>query len=176
MMTTTRSAILPAALAALALTLVGCSAPSAPTSDPETGTGAAETAEGGGSSGASGASVTIDGTTWEYPSYLCVTGYENTESDVYSFSSTAFTTTDGEKIQLLIDVFDDSGQDRLSGDGVIYEITVFDYASDTPSVDVAVAGESGVEIADGVITVSGDFTPTDGSGTVVAVEAQATCS
>ncbi len=181
-----RSALL-ALLAAGALALSACaSSPStdgaaeddaASQSTEDTGTGDSGTEDDGGdaSGGSGSATVTVDGETWEYPSYLCVTGYENTGSDVYSFSSTAFTTVDGEGVQLLVDARDDSGQDRVSGDGVEYQITVFDTDSpENPSIDVSATGTEGVTITESTVQVDGTFT--DLGGETHSIQVDATCN
>ena len=119
--------------------------------------------------------MTVDGETWTYDWFKCQVGHEATERDDYSFLSTALSTTDGENIELHIDVQDWSGQDRLEGDGVNYEITLFDYGnSSAPTVDIGAGSEDGVTIVDGVITVSGEFTDWD-TQTVYTIEAEAVC-
>ncbi|BDZ65329.1 hypothetical protein [Agromyces mangrovi Wang et al. 2018] len=183
-----RSALL-ALLAAGALALSACaSSPStdgaaeddtASQSTEDTGTDDSGTEDDGGDasggSGSGSATVTVDGETWEYPSYLCVTGYANTGSDVYSFSSTSFTTVDGLGVQLLVDVRDDSGQDRVSGDGVVYEITVFDTdAPEDPSIDVSATGTEGVTITESTVQVDGTFT--DLGGESHSIQVDATCN
>ncbi|GLI26610.1 hypothetical protein ARHIZOSPH14_08520 [Agromyces rhizosphaerae] len=184
-MNSRRSALL-ALLAAGALALSACASSTSvdgasdeaasESSSEDTGTeDSGEDAGGDSSGGAGSATVTVDGETWEYGSYLCVTGYANTGSDVYSFSSTAFTTVDGEGVQLLVDVRDDSGQDRVSGDGVVYEITVFDTDSpENPSVDVSATGTEGVTITE--TTVQADGTFTDLGGESHSIQVDATCN
>ncbi|GAA1465178.1 hypothetical protein [Microbacterium thalassium] len=168
-------------LAASTLALGACSSTgsSSPTDDTSSSSSDSSTDDssadsdtddsGASSGGAGSATFTVDGQTWEYPSYLCVTGYENTQSDVYSFSSTSFTTVDGDKIQALVDVRDDSGQDRLSGDGVVYEITVYD--TENATVDILATGTEGVTITDTTVTVDGTFSDLDGVSHSIQVDA-----
>ncbi len=163
-------------VALAALLLVGCAASGTDAGPASPADGTSTDQPGGSGDGSGRATVTVDGETWTYDSYLCVVGYEANESDVYSFSSTSFTTTDGEKIQLLIDVLDASGQGRLEGDGVVYEITLYDYGNDSaPTVDIAVEGTDGVSIVDGVITVSGEFIADNDQQTLHTIEAEAVC-
>lgn len=163
-------------IAVVALALGGCTTTAAVDG------GSTDTGTDGGSGGSGGgtvatSTVTVDGETWEYQGWLCARGYDTTDSDVYSFSSSGFTTADGEKIQSLVDVRDDSGQDRVEGDGVVYEITVFDYGTpDDPSVDVTARGASGVTITDDAVTVSGDFTDTVDGETVYSIQVDAVCN
>ncbi len=162
-------------IAVVALALGGCTTTAAVDG------GSTDTGAGGGSEGSGGGdvkvTVTVDGETWEYASFLCAVGYETIGSDVYSFSSTSFTTVDGDKIQFLLDVRDESGQDRVSGDGVVYEITVFDADNPTaPTVDVTASGESGVTIGDGTVTVDGDFVDMNDGATVYSIQADAVCN
>lgn len=172
----TRKLVLGATLVG-ALALAGCGGSAATSAAPADGgaTESANSGNGGGGGGESFARVTIDGETWEYSSFLCVRGYENTESDVYSFSSTSFTTSDGEKVQFLVDARDDSGQDRIEGDGVTYEVTLYDYSGEQPpSVDISADSATGVTITDTSVTVSGEFV--DVEGVSFQIEAEAVCN
>lgn len=171
-----------ALVAAAALTLTACAsadsaddagAPAAESTSDEAGESSTEEADAGSAdAGGVAATITVDGQTWEYPSYLCVTGYENTSSDVYSFSSTSFTTVDGEQIQVLVDVRDESGEDRVSGEGVVYEITLYD--TENASVDIQASGTEGVTITDTTVDVDGAFTDID--GTEYSIRVEATCA
>jgi len=158
------------------LALLGCAAPTTSGSDGSGSDGSQSSS--GGASGASGgeshATVTVDGETWDYSNFMCAFGYEQTDSDEYSFSATSFKTSDGEKVQFLIDVSDPSGQDRLEGDGVSYEIHVSDYGNiDNPTIALDIVATSGVTISDKTVTVFGKFTGLDGDSHVV--EAEAAC-
>ncbi len=104
--------------------------------------------------------VTVDGDTWDFPDSLnCVTGYDNTRSDVYSFVADAKATFGEANVQFQLSVRDESGQNRLSGDGVKYEITLQDYKNyDDPAVDVEVSGTKNVAIVGTSVTADGKFT------------------
>lgn len=175
-MNTARTLLFGAALAGT-LALAACD-PAETTAD-ETATGDSDTttaeAPNTGGGGASGATLTIDGTTYTYDSFLCVRGYDRTESDVYSYSSTSYTTADGEQIQFLFDVRDPSGDDRIEGDGVEYEFALFDYGNpDSPSVDIAGSATSGVTFTADGYTISGEFSSFDGGP--YQVDAEVTCN
>lgn len=163
-----------ALFAAAALAVTGCASETAEPAD-DTGSSSSDTTEeqsngdGDVSVGAGSAIVTVNGQTWEYASYLCATGYENTSSDVYSFSSTSFTTVDGETIQVLVDVRDETGEDRVSGEGVVYEITVFDTENGT--VDIQTSSTEDVTITDTTVSAEGTFTDFDGVDHSIKIEA-----
>ncbi|MDP3208550.1 MAG: hypothetical protein Q8M65_05325 [Rhodoglobus sp.] len=177
---TSKPVTLIASLAIASLALAGCAAssPADGGSSPPADTPGVSEDAGGGDSGGDGnaglATVNVLGQTFEYSSFMCTVGYTFTGTDLYSFSATGFTTSSGEKIQFLIDVADSSGQNRLSGDGVVYEVSIQDYGnSANPIIDVDATGPSGVTISGDSVTVSGDFTHFD--GTSVTIEAEATC-
>ncbi|MBW2161718.1 MAG: hypothetical protein JRH14_17435, partial [Deltaproteobacteria bacterium] len=76
------------------------------------GTGAAPT-------GSGSASLTIGDETWEFGEFGCAFGYDATESQVYSFSSNSFGEhSNGARVQMQANIRDDTGQERIEGDGV----------------------------------------------------------
>ncbi|MBW1758096.1 MAG: hypothetical protein JRJ80_18275, partial [Deltaproteobacteria bacterium] len=84
------------------------------------GTGAAPTGRGS-------ASLTIGDETWEFDEFGCAFGYDATESQVYSFSSNSFGEhSNGARVQMQANIRDDTGQERIEGDGVIYEVDIND--------------------------------------------------
>jgi len=170
-MRNSRAALLaPLALAALALT--GCAGAAPGGTNGENPGTAQNPGSGGGTKGH--ATVTVDGQSWEYDSFLCAVGYESTDSEEYSFSATSFTTKDGEKMQFLIDVIDESGQNRVSGDGVEYRIELFDTSNyEDPAVDINAFGTTGVVISGESVKISGTF---DNRGESVSIEADVVCN
>ena len=170
----TKSALRISPLLIAALALAGCSASSPVEAEGSGSKDAPTTSEKSGGGGESYATITIDGETWEYSSFMCAIGYTETDSDEYSFSGTSFTTSDDEKVQFLLDVTDQSGQDRTSGDGVSYEIDIADYGNiDNPSIELNVVTETGVTISGKSVTISGEFDAI--SGTTHTIEADAVC-
>ncbi len=116
--------------------------------------------DGGGSAAQGGATLTIGGETWEFTSFRCAFGHENTQSDVYSFSSDARGQhSTGANVQFQVDVRDDTGQGRYEGDGVVYEIHVTDISDFTnPAVKWESSNGALLGMADGktVVTIDGD--------------------
>ncbi|MEM7139039.1 MAG: hypothetical protein AAF500_20870 [Myxococcota bacterium] len=147
-------------LALSALMIVGCD------DDPEMmGTGGMTATGGSGGTGAApadngSATLTIGGQTWEFSDFRCAFGYEATQTEVYSFSSTAF----GEdspttQVQLLADIMDASGQERLAGAGVLYSVTLDDITNfDTPAVGWEAFGPADII----EITIDGDTVTAEG--------------
>lgn len=170
--------LIPLAIATLALTGCATEPPSSHGSQdggdsPDTSDSAPTSGNTGGGSG-NPYTVTVNDDSWEYSSFQCAVGYEQTSSDEYSFSSGAMKTADGKKIQFLVDVADSTGQNRVSGDGVRYTVTVFDYEDpENPSVDVHANGTTGVTISGDSVKVSGDFTGLDSE--IYTIDAKAVC-
>ncbi len=172
-----RSIALAATAVFLGAALTGCASTDGGSDSTDSGgesanvdSGSADAGNGG--SGEGSAVVTVDGVTWEYSSYLCAFGYDETESDVYSFSSTSFSTADGERIQILVDVRDESGQDRVAGDGIVYEITVVDAGNIAdPSINISASGTDGVTISGDSVQVDGTFSSFEGATYDIRVDA-----
>lgn len=113
--------------------LAGCSSgsdaqPAVDASSPVESTppSAGPAGDSGSSSGAGSATLVVGGTTYEFDNFVCAFGYENTQSDTYSFSSNSIQEIDGVKVQMQLDVADRSGSDSLTGDAVEQGITVND--------------------------------------------------
>lgn len=121
---------------------------------------ATEVAAGGAGAGSGEAVLTIGDQTWEFDGFVCAVGYQNTESDVFSFSSNAFgTLEDGTRTQLQANIWDESGSNSLTGPDTDHEIT-FDDIDDfeDPQVNWLLAGDD-VELSiDGVeVSTEGTF-------------------
>ncbi len=118
------------------------------------------------------ATVTINGETWEFTPFRCAVGKEQTGSDTYSFSTDARSAVgeDGVQVQFQVNARDDSGQDRLVGDGVVYDFTLYDYGSETPTVDYSGDATDGVTIAPGTLEVNGEFSSLSGETYTVVVD------
>ncbi len=70
------------------------------------------------------ATVIIGDTVYEPEYFLCASGHENTESDVYSFSTLTTFDIDGAQVDLQFGVRDPSGTGQTTGDGVEYELDI----------------------------------------------------
>lgn len=112
-----------------------------------------EFAAGGGEAGSGEATLTIGTETWEFDGFICAWGFQNTQSDVFSFSSNAFgTLADGTRTQLQLDIWDDTGTGALSGPGTEHEVTFQDIDDfENPALDWAMLGPEftfdGVEVS-----------------------------
>ncbi len=116
------------------------------------------TSAGGSAGDQVSATVTIGDETWEFAQFRCAFGHENTQSDVYSFSSDARGQhSTGAALQFQVDVRDQTGQGRLEGDGVVYEIHVTDI-SDFSNPAVAWESVSGMT----TVTIDGDSVTAEG--------------
>lgn len=127
------------------------------------GTGGGTGGSGGGTpSGSGSATLTIGSETWEFDSFGCAFGYDATQSEVYSFSSSAFGEhSSGARVQMQADIRDDSGQERLEGEGVIYEVYITDIEDfEDPAVDWEAIGPADqiiVRIDGDRVTAEGEF-------------------
>lgn len=112
-----------------------------------------EVAVGGGEAGSGEATLTIGAETWEFDGFVCAWGFQNTRSDVFSFSSNAFgSLADGTRTQLQLGIWDDTGTGALSGPGTEHEVTFQDIDDfDDPAVDWSLLGPEftfdGVEVS-----------------------------
>ena len=139
------------------------------------GTGAAPTGRGS-------ASLTIGDETWEFDEFGCAFGYDATESQVYSFSSNSFGEhSNGARVQMQANIRDDTGQERIEGDGVIYEVDINDIDDfQNPAVSWEARGPAAtivVRIDGDHITAEGVFDNllTDGEMEAVPGTLDATC-
>lgn len=88
---------------------------------------ASEVAGGDGEAGSGEATLTIGAETWEFDDFVCAWGFQNTQSDVFSFTSNAFgTLDDGTRTQLQLTIWDDTGTGALTGPGTEHEVTFDD--------------------------------------------------
>ena len=112
-----------------------------------------EVAVGGGEAGSGEATLMIGAETWEFDGFVCAWGFQNTRSDVFSFTSNAFgSLADGTRTQLQLGIWDDTGTGALSGPGTEHEVTFQDIDDfDNPAVDWALLGPEftfdGVEVS-----------------------------
>lgn len=152
--------------------------------------------DGGGNGNGSGGSalLTIGSDSWELDNFGCAIGPEETQSDTYSFSSSSTGDHEGARVQMQVEVRDDSGQGRLEGDGVIYTVYIRDIDNlsnpnihfestseeDTALVELGLAPPSGmttVAIVGDAVTAEGLFDDkrTEDDFTQVAGTLEGTC-
>ena len=78
------------------------------------------------SSAAGNATLVVGDTTYEFDNFVCAFGYDNTQSETFSFSSNYIGEFDGVRVQMQLDVEDPTGGDQLMGDAVTQRIHVDD--------------------------------------------------
>ena len=119
----------------------------------------------GGEQGDGTATLTIGGDTWRFDNFLCVFGHEANESDEYVFVSYAEGEhTTGAGIQLFVQVRDDTSQGRYEGDGVVYEIEMFDSDDfENPSVHVLATSDPSYGDMNALVSVDGDAVTAEGT-------------
>ena len=105
------------------------------------------------------ATLTIGDEVWEFDNFVCAFGHENTQSDVFSFSSNSFGEhSDGTRVQMQADIWDRSGQGRYEGDDLTHETYINDIEDfDNPVVDWNMSAPSGVTLNGDFVSVAGDF-------------------
>jgi hypothetical protein len=174
-----RTSSLTAVLIAVALSVGACAAsdpdPSTAdgsplSADPPTGTGADSIDTAGGlqppvDPGRS--TLTIGDRTWTFDNYSCAFGHDATRSDTFSFSSVSDAYNDqGRTLYMLVEIEDETGQDRYDGEGVSYGISIVDLQHpDAPEVDYGSRDGTTVRVDSDRVTAEGTFDDfsTDGS-------------
>lgn len=116
------------------------------------------------------ATLTIGDEVWEFDNFVCAFGHDNTESDVYSFTSNSFGEhSDGTRVQMQANVRNQSGDGRVEGDGLTHETFVNDIEDfDNPAVDWEMNAPTGLTIDGNFVMVEGLFDDgrTDGDDAV----------
>lgn len=109
-----------------------------PTATTPVDTGAADPAAPSSASGS--ATLVVGDTTYEFDSFVCAFGYDNTESETFSFSSNYIGEIDGVRVQMQLDVEDPTGGDQLMGDAVTQSIHVDDIEDfENPAISLSSA-------------------------------------
>jgi len=162
MRATVRSALVLLLLSAAGVALSGCT-----TGEQSSGGGSAteeREAPTGGAPGSGSASLTVGSESWQFDNFMCVFGHEANQSDEYVFVSLAEGEhTTGERIQLFVQIRDDSGQGRYEGDGVVYEIEMFDVDNlEDPSVHLIATSDSRYGDVSAVVSINGDSVTAEG--------------
>ncbi|NNE72900.1 MAG: hypothetical protein HKN26_04490 [Acidimicrobiales bacterium] len=109
--------------------------------------------------GSGQATLTIGDETWEFEGFVCAVGYANTESDLFSLSTNAFGVhSDGTRLQMQASIDDDSGQDRLSGEGLGHTVSLDDIEDfENPVVSWEMIADSGITLDGTSLTAEGTF-------------------
>jgi hypothetical protein len=112
------------------------------------------------------ATLTIGDQVWEFDSFVCAFGHDNTESAVYSFSSNAFGEhSDGTRVQMQANIRDESGEGRYEGDGLTHEVFIDDIEDfDNPVVGWDLNAPSGITLDWPALSAEGTFTDTTSNG------------
>ena len=125
--------------------------------------------------------LVVGDTTYEFDDFVCAFGYDNTQSETFSFSSNYIGEVDGVRVQMQLDVEDPTGGDQLMGDAVTQRIYVDDIEDfENPAIslsssqltatfdgdDIAAEGTFWDAVNDPGRTteLSGTFTATCGAG------------
>ncbi len=105
------------------------------------------------------ATLTIGDEVWEFDSFDCAFGHENTESDVFSFTSNSFGEhSDGTRVQMQANIWDDSGQGRYEGADLTHETSINDIEDfENPVVDWNMSAPTGVTLNGDLVSVAGEF-------------------
>jgi len=111
--------------------------------------------------------LTIGDTVWTFANFSCAFGHAATRSDTSSFSGLSDLYNDqGRYLYMLVDIDDETGQDRYEGAGVSYDISIVDLQHpDAPEVDFGSRQDLVVHIDGDAATAEGSFDDfsTDGS-------------
>lgn len=105
------------------------------------------------------ATLTIGDEVWEFDNFVCAFGHDNTQSDVYSFTSNSFGEhSDGTRVQMQANVRNESGDGRVEGDGLTHETFINDIEDfDNPAVDWEMNAPTGLTIDGSFVSVVGEF-------------------
>ncbi len=119
------------------------------------------------------ATLTIGDEVWEFDNFVCAFGHDNTESDVYSFTSNSFGEhSDGTRVQMQANVRNESGDGRIEGDGLTHETFINDIEDfDNPAVEWDMNSPTGITVDGNSIKVEGLFDDglTDGDDAVPGI-------
>lgn len=125
------------------------------------------------------ATLTIGDEVFEFDTFACARGHDNTESQTYSFTTNSFQTFDGVDTQMQVTIADSSSTGQVTGDGTTHRIDFNDIDDfENPSIDWSMNTPNAVTIDGHTVTVEGVFN--DGTTPEVAEEIpgrlEATCS
>lgn len=109
--------------------------------------------------GSGRATLTIGDETWEFEGFVCAIGFANTESEVFSLSTNAFGVhSDGTRVQMQADIWDNSGEDRITGPDLDHSVSLDDIEDfDNPVVSWEMINESGIVMDGNKLTAEGLF-------------------
>jgi hypothetical protein len=125
------------------------------------------------------ATLTIGDQVWQFDSFDCASGHENTRSDAFSFTTNSMQQFETVTAQMQFTIEDPTSSGRLDGDGVFHRID-FDDVSDfeNPSISWAMSGAGMVSVDGYDVSVSGAFDDglTDGVVEEIPGTLEAVCS
>lgn len=125
------------------------------------------------------ATLTIGDQVYEFESFDCASGHENTQSSTFSFTTNSIQQFDGTNTQMQFTVEDPTSTGQTEGEGVIHRID-FDDISDfeNPSIAWTMSEADSVSIDGYDISVSGTFDDGTTSGVIDAIPGslEAVCS
>ena len=125
------------------------------------------------------ATLTIGDEVWEFETFACALGHENTQSETFSFTTNSFGTFDGVDTQMQVTIADPSGTGQVTGDETIHLLDFNDIDDfENPSIDWSMNTPNAVTIDGHTVTVEGLFN--DGTTPAVAEDIpgtlEGTCS
>jgi hypothetical protein len=104
------------------------------------------------------ATLTIGDQVYEFGTFDCASGHENTESDVFSFTTNSFQEFDGVRTQMQFTAYDPTSTGRTEGEGVVHEIALDDISNfEDPSISWSMDAAESVSIDGHEVSVSGTF-------------------
>lgn len=102
--------------------------------------------------------LTIGDMTWTFDNFDCAVGLESTESAVYSLTTNTMGEIDGTRIQMQATIADDSGQGRIEGDDLVYDVQVDDISNfDNPAISWRMVADQSVVLVGYDLSAEGMF-------------------
>jgi len=125
------------------------------------------------------ATLIIGGERFEFASFDCASGHDNTQSATFSFTTNSFETFDGVRTQMQFTIDDPSGTGQTDGEDVHHGIT-FDDIDDfeNPSITWHMREADSVSLEGYELSVSGTFDDGTTEGVIEEIEGslEAECS
>jgi hypothetical protein len=125
------------------------------------------------------ATLVIGEERFEFASFDCASGHDNTESTTFSFTTNSFEEFDGVRTQMQFTIEDPSGTGQTDGDGVRHRIDLDDIDDfENPSISWYMSEADSVSLDGYELSVSGTFDDqtTDGVIEGIGGSLEAECS
>lgn len=105
------------------------------------------------------ATLTIGDQVWEFSTFACVQGHDNTRSDTFSFTTNSFESFEGVRTQMQVTIEDRSGTGQVSGEETVHRVDFNDIDDfEDPAIDWSMSGDpDAVTIEGRTVTVEGLF-------------------